>query len=166
MRSKKTKISKITEAAAVIAPTVSATVPEVSPAVGSYLARARLSGNPLLKANSATRIYTNERENGTTAILLAILGTIKGVLEKSRIVSVSEFAEAFATLRAGNFAADSWKRAEKNYSRIGGNSGSIAKKIGPVVTGLIREGKSGLLAGFDPAKIATAEVRGIVGYKY
>ena len=166
MASKKTNISKITEVAAVVAPVVATVVPEVSPVVGSYLARARLSGNPLLKANAETKIYTNERANGTTAILLAILGTIKGVVEKSRIVSVSEFAEAFAALRSGNFSAETWKRAEKNYSKIGGNSGSIVKKIGPVVTGLIREGKSGLLSGFDPAKIATPEARAIVGYKY
>ena len=112
MRSNK-KVSKVVEVASVVAPVVSATVSEVSPIVSSYLSRSRLSGNPLLKANAETKIYANERANGTTAILLAVLGSIKGVIEKSRIVSVSEFAEAFAALRSGNFAADSWKRAEK-----------------------------------------------------
>lgn len=168
MRTNK-KVSTAAVVASVVAPIAAAVTPEIVPIAsptGSYLSRARLSGNPLLKSNAESKVYANPRVNGTSAILLAILGSIDGVRDTARLVTVAEFTSAFAALRSGNFAADSWARAEKNYSRIGGNSGSIAKKIGPVVTGLIREGKNGLLAGFDPKGIADEATRAIIGYKY
>jgi hypothetical protein len=129
-----------------------------------YLRRASLSGNPLIKAAVETRLYENGRENGTTAVLLAILAT-GNVADK--VTSIEVFADLYKALKDESFKADSWLRLEKIYGKIPGNrSSNPAKKIGPVVTGLIREGKAGSLKGFAVEKIGTESLRKTFGFSF
>lgn len=164
MKSKKNALAPVSAVVVATIPEVSAEV-IASPAV-DYISRARLSGNPLLKANAESRVYANERENGTTLTLLGVIGSIDGVREKARVVSISEVSDALKALRASAFDSDSWKRTEKAYKAFGGTSASPAKKIGPVVIGLIRESKSGLIAGIDPSALSSAKAREALGYSY
>jgi hypothetical protein len=128
-----------------------------------YLSRASLSGNVLIKKAVESRMYSNERENGTTAVILAVLAS--GGLEKS--VTIEDFATRYAAVKDGSFKCDAWKVLEKQYAKIPSNrSADPAKKIGPVVTGLIREGKAGMLKGFDVALIGTQDLRAAFGYKF
>ena len=161
MRTKKEIVAIVANNNAVLPSGIVIPAPEVS-----YLKRASLSGNPLLKTNAATRVYENDRVNGTSFILLGVIGAIAGIKEKTRIVTGEEFKAAFTALRNVAFKEDTYRAVEKNYSRFGGNSSSPEKKIGPVVTGLIREVKNGNLSGFNPEKIGSIEARSALGYKY
>ena len=133
--------------------------------VENYLARAQLSGNPLLVSNKGTRIYSNSRINGTTSILLAVLRTAGDVVDKAGMVRADYLEAGLKILREKSFDVSPWKTLKTNYAKIGGNSSSPEKKLGPVVSGLIREIKAGNLLAFDIKGISDSETRKLFGYK-
>ena len=133
--------------------------------IKNYLAAATKSGNPLLVSNKGTRIYSNSRINGTTSILLAVLKTA-GDVDKDGTVKASSLENGLKILREQAFNVSSWKTLKANYAKIGGNSSSPEKKLGPVVSGLIREVKAGNLIAFDIKGISDSETRKLFGYKF
>ena len=132
--------------------------------VKDYLSRAQLSGNPLLIANKLSRIYSNSRTNGTTSILLAVLSAAGAAEDKSGTVKASVLEAGLKILRDKAFNVSAWKALKTNYSKIGGNSSSPEKKLGPVVSGLIREVKNGNLIAFDIRGISDSETRKLFGF--
>ena len=132
--------------------------------VKDYLNRAQLSGNPLLIANKLSRIYSNSRINGTTSIILAVLSTAGATSDKSGTVKASLLENGLKILRDKAFDLPPWKALKTNYSKIGGNSSSPEKKLGPVVSGLIREVKNGNLIAFDIRGISDSETRKLFGF--
>ena len=132
--------------------------------IENYLARAQLSGNPLLVSNKGTRVYSNSRINGTTSIILAVLKTA-GDVDKDGTVKASVLEDGLKILRDKAFNVPQWKTLKTNYAKIGGNSSSPEKKLGPVVSGLIREIKNGNLIAFDIKGISDSETRKLFGYK-
>ena len=132
--------------------------------VKDYLNRAQLSGNPLLIANKLSRIYSNSRVNGTTSIILAVLSTAGATSDKSGTVKASLLENGLKVLRDKAFNVPQWKTLKTNYSKIGGNSSSPEKKLGPVVTGLIREIRNGNLVGFSVREISDSETRKLFGF--
>ena len=133
--------------------------------IENYLAAATKSGNPLLVSNKGTRVYSNSRINGTTSILLAVLRTA-GDVDKDGTVRADRLEAGLKILREKSFDVSPWKALKTNYSKIGGSSSSPEKKIGPVVTGLIREIRNGNLVAFDIKSISDVETRKLFGYKF
>ena len=133
--------------------------------IKDYLNRAQLSGNPLLIANKLSRIYSNSRVNGTTSIILAVLSSAGAAENKSGTVKASLLADGLKVLREKSFDVSPWKTLKTNYAKIGGNSSSPEKKLGPVVSGLIREVKAGNLIAFDIKSISDVNTRKLFGYK-
>ena len=132
--------------------------------VEDYLNRAQLSGNPLLVSNKETRVYSNSRINGTTSIILAVLAVAGAAQGKDGTVKASVLEDGLRTLREKAFDVSPWKALKTNYSKIGGNSSSPEKKIGPVVSGLIREIRNGNLVGFSVREISNSETRKLFGF--
>ena len=133
-------------------------------AIKNYLSRAQLSGNPLLVSNKGTRIYSNSRINGTTSIILAVLSAAGAAEDKSGTVKASLLENGLKILRDKAFNVSQWKTLKTNYSKIGGNSSSPEKKLGPVVTGLIKEIRNGNLIAFDIKGISDSETRKLFGF--
>ena len=133
--------------------------------IKNYLAAATKSGNPLLVSNKNSRIYANSRTNGTTSIILAVLSTAGATSDKSGTVKASLLENGLKVLRDKAFNVPQWKALKTNYSKIGGNSSSPEKKLGPVVSGLIREIRNGNLIAFDIRGISDSETRKLFGYK-
>ena len=132
--------------------------------VKDYLNRAQLSGNPLLIANKLSRIYSNSRINGTTSIILAVLSAAGAAEDKSGTVRADRLENGLKILREKAFNVSPWKTLKANYTKIGGNSSSPEKKLGPVVSGLIREVKAGNLIAFDIRGISDSETRKLFGF--
>ena len=132
--------------------------------IKNYLAAATKSGNPLLVSNKNSRIYSNSRINGTTSIILAVLSAGESTVDKSGIVKASFLESGLKVLREKAFNVPQWKTLKTNYSKIGGNSSSPEKKLGPVVTGLIREIRNGNLVGFSVKEISDSETRKLFGF--
>ena len=128
-----------------------------------YNARFNLSGNPLLKGDVSSRLYSNPKVNGTTKILLAALAANKANLSKDT-VNVAEYAEGIKNLLRDNFDNEDWKRLEKLYSGGGNRSSSPAKKINPVLRALRREGENGLIKGFSVKAIGDETTRKAFGF--
>lgn len=137
--------------------------------VRDYLSRSSLKGNPLLKANAeinekGERLYSNNRENGTTAILLALLSASGS---KGKIAYKSDYEAGRKALTSENFKNSFWIRLEKLYKGIPGNrSASPALKLGPVVSGLNRELSSGSINGFDISAIGSESLRKEFGFNF
>ena len=129
-----------------------------------YLARAQRKGNPLILRNSASRVYSNARPNGTTGIILAALAASNG---KGPEFSGEEFIAGVSALSRDNFGNPDWRRLEAKYSAIKGNrSSNPALKLGPVSSALVREVKAGYLRAFNAANIADKETRALFGFGY
>ena len=129
-----------------------------------YLARAQRKGNPLILRNSASRVYSNARPNGTTGIILAALAASGA---KGPEYSGEEFISGVAALSRDSFGNPDWRRLETKYSAIKGNrSSNPALKLGPVTSALVREVKSGFLRAFNAAEIADRETRALFGFNY
>ena len=128
-----------------------------------YKARYSLSGNPLLKNDVSSRLYSNPKVNGTTKVLLAAIAANRANLNKEE-VSVSDYSEGIKALLSNNFANEDWKRLEKLYSGGGNRSSSPAKKINPVLRALRREGENGLIKGFSVKSIGDEITRKAFGF--
>ena len=130
-----------------------------------YNARYNLSGNPLLKGDVEGRLYSNERINGTTKIVLAALAANKALLSK-KSATVEEYAEGIKKLLSDNFGNDDWKRLEELYNGGSNRSTSPAKKINPVLRALRREGENGLIRGFAIDRIGDEAIRKAFGFTF
>ena len=129
-----------------------------------YLERAGRKGNPLILRNSASRVYSNARANGTTGIILAALAASGG---KGPEYSGEEFIAGVSALSRDSFGNSDWKRLEAKYGAIKGNrSSNPALKLGPVTSALVREVKAGYLRAFNAAGIADRETRALFGFGY
>jgi len=127
-----------------------------------YLKDSGANGNPLLKANAGDRLYSNDRINGTTTVLLGILSELNTPSKK--VYTLSELRSARDSVKASNFLSPSWKRIESEYKRYGGTSKSPVFKLSPVVSSLISKGA--YLSGIDLSRVSSPEVRKVFGFSF
>lgn len=154
----------VRKAAEVIAP-AAATVSEEIALVDAkaFALEATRSGSPLLKGAIESRLYENDRVNGTTLIVIAALAASESEKGK-KVFGLFEFDKGIKALTAKGSAF--WTRLENNWNRGDNRSASPAKKIGPVLTGLKREIKNGYIKGFDASGIADEATRKVFGFDF
>jgi len=129
-----------------------------------YSDTADKSGNPLIAENVSTRLYSNERVNGTTLIILAALSALEA--KEKKTYSIIDFENGIKAIKANSFNNPAWKRLEANYKRGDNRSTSPVKKLNPVLSGLLRAGKNGLIKGFKADGIADIETRKVFGFNF
>jgi len=128
-----------------------------------YKTKANRSGDPLLISNSESRLYSNDRVNGTTLVLLAALSA-SGKKEKK--IDIENFKIGVKVLKSDNYGNAVYKNLEKNYNRGSNRSSDPAKKISPVLSALISRGNNGFLKGFAVDKIGDEATRKVFGFSF
>ena len=126
------------------------------------------SGNPFLVSNVATRLYENERENGSTAIFLGILSFVPEILKgEKRILDADDLDVALKTARERKFEGDGWKRLSAIYDTLGAAKWArVTTKIGAVYNPVKAGIRTGFYRGVNVERLASKELRAKLGYTF
>ena len=134
---------------------------------------ARRSGEVILCSNEETRLYSDTRVNGTTAIILAAIAASGNAEKAEKIVTPETFRKgADILLSEKGEERYEGRRIPKNrffelllsnWKTIGGSSRHPVLKIGVVLNPL--RNRDSYLRGFDVANIADAKTRELFGFK-